>query len=331
MDIKTLNYNYVIIGCDEYYLVGYHDIITLPCVSYHTNYYDGFDSFWERQLVRWNFSRKINQYVHTPFSRLVYPKLYPHHFTDNKPICFLFFGNRQQIYQTDFLKYIRKNYKDSKIVLYMQDLVARNSELHFDSVNKQFDLLLSYDKGDAAKYNMHYYPTPMSYYPISEKNTLSESDIYFCGKGKDRYILIHNIYEQCSQVGLICDFYITEMPASAPRISGIHYNQPLSYIENLEHIVKTKCILEIMQGGADGYTPRTWESIMYDKHLLTNNTTFEHSLYYFSYGHHNIQTLKDSSILHWINTAVTYPYELKKKISPINLLYFIDKKLQSAS
>lgn len=322
--VNNLKYNYVIIGDGGYYLVGYHDIMALPCVSYHKDYYDGFESFVARQLVRLNLSPKTNKYIHSPFSRFVFPRLYPHHFGNNKPLCYVFFVYK---YRTDYLQYLRKTYSNVKLVLYMQDIVARTKGQDFDAINTQFDLLLSYDKGDAQKYNMEYYPTPMSYVPVNPTRNLPNSDIYFCGKGKDRYPLVHSLYNQYTKMGLKCDFYITDIPKEAPKIDGIHYNQPLSYMENLQHIANTKCILEIMQGGADGFTPRVWESIIYNKHLLTNNEQFKHSPYYYHIGHHDLNSIDKESILAWIRTTVTYPEELRQQISPINLLRFIDSKL----
>ena len=64
-----LKYNYVIIGNGEYYLIGYHDIINLPCVSYHTDYYSGSSSFIERQLI---------QHLHLSFDVDAFdPQLFP--------------------------------------------------------------------------------------------------------------------------------------------------------------------------------------------------------------------------------------------------------------
>lgn len=323
--LNDLKYNYVIVGNGGYYLVGYHDIIHLPCVSYHKDYYDGFDSFVARQLVRLNLSPKVNKFIHSPFSHFVFPRLYPHHFRDNKPICYVFFVYK---YRIDYLQYLRKTYPNVKLVLYMQDIVARTKGQDLNTISEQFDLLLSYDKGDATVYEMEYYPTPMSYVPINPTRDLPNSDIYFCGKGKDRYALVHSIYEHCTKMGLICDFHITDMSLDTQKIEGIHYNQPLSYIENLQHIANTKCILEIMQGGADGFTPRVWESIMYNKHLLTNNNNLEDSPYFYSQGHHNLESFENGSIIQWIKTDVAYPETLKQKISPINLLRFIDDKLK---
>ena len=206
--------------------------MNLPYVSYHKDFYDGFNNWAQRQLVRWNFSKQVNKLIPTPFSNYVYPRLYPHHFIDFKPICFLFFGNAQQIYQTSYPQYLRESYPKCRIVLYMQDIIARNAELDITNPSKEYDLLISYDKGDAKKYNMEYYPTPMSYVHVAKNDKISKSDLYFCGKGKDRYPLIHSIYEQCTRMGLICDFHITDMPDSAPRINGVHYNTNISYMEN---------------------------------------------------------------------------------------------------
>ena len=42
----------------------------------------------------------------------------------------------------------------------------------------------------------------------------------------------------------------------------------MNYIENLKHIRRTNCILEVVQNNAKGSTIRTWEAIMYDKKYL---------------------------------------------------------------
>ena len=329
--MEELKYNYVIIGSEGYYLVGYRDVIGLPTVSYHANYNAGFKGRLPRLLVRWNFSRQLNKYVHTPFSWYVYPKLYPHQFNDDKPICYIFFGNRQYIFQTSYLSYLRKHVPGVKIVLYMQDLVARNIGLHLDTCSSQFDLMVSYDQGDALRYGMAFHPTPMSVVDIPEDDCIPRSDVYFCGYAKNRYGKIHETYKKCVQAGLVCDFNILDLPPGVPRLDGIHYiDKPFDYLTNLQHVKKTRCVIEIMQEGADGFTPRLWESIVYDKHLLTNNSKIEQSPYYFEKGCHLLTHLSNDNITDMLNEDVLYPYALKESLSPKHLLQFIDQKLADA-
>lgn len=328
MEEIELHYNYVIVGCEGYYLVGYRDVMNLPCVSYHKDYWDGFRGIISRQLLRWNFSRQLNRCIHTPFSWYVYPRLYPYNFPDDKPLCYVFFGNLQYIYQTSYLDYLRSHVPDVKIVLYMQDLVARNHQLHLERVANKFDLMITYDSGDAEKYNLAFHPTPMSRVEIAIDKSFKKSDIYFCGYAKNRWKKVHDVFRQCQRMGLRCDFNILDLPLDAERLEGINYiTSPFSYIENLQHVISSHCVLEIMQDNADGFTPRLWESIMYDRHLLTNNNTVFESSFYYSLGHHSLEILNNKETIKALTTEVSYPDTLKESLSPRHLLSFIDKNL----
>jgi len=115
---------------------------------------------------------------------------------------------------------------------------------------------------------------------INDEN-IPQSDVYFVGSAKDRLELIFDVFHQLKQEGITCDFYLSGVPSSKKiKDAGIHYIHKMSYIENLKHVVRTKCILEIVQGNAKSSTLRTWEAIMYDKKLLTNNLTIANDYYY---------------------------------------------------
>lgn len=330
MEELSLKYNYVIVGSGAYYLVGYRDVMGLKNVSYHSGYSDGFDGFISRQLLRWNFSRELNKHIKTPFSAYVYPRLYPHHFEDDKPLCYLFFGNAQYVYQTSYLDYLRKHVPGVKLVLYMQDLVSRNRGLHFDKVRDKFDLLVSYDYGDASRYGMSFHPTPMSKVEVTADGMADKNDVYFCGYAKSRWQKVHEVYARCKELGLKCDFNLLDMPKDGEHLAGINYiEKPMDYLENLRHVVGSRCILEVMQDNADGFTPRLWESIMYDRHLLTNNDHVLRSEFYFAYGHHSIDLLRDDTATAVLSADVQYPDALKESLSPRHLLQFIDNLISA--
>lgn len=323
-------YNYVIFGAGDYYKVGYHDLTRCPNVLYLEHYMQTIHNPLVRLLTRLTFSHKVNRILHYPFRRFTFKRVLTLPFTDNKPLCFLYFGNvywsTAFLVNSPYFSYLKQTYPDAKFGMYIQDVVARNPHLDIPHIKEQFDFVLSYDKGDCAKYGLTYHPTPYSTFPVVQDNAIPESDVYFCGRGKDRYPLIHAIYEQCTAKGLKCDFHITDMPADAPRVQGIHY-RPLSYIENLRHIVRTKCILEIMQSEADGFTPRVWESLFYAKHLLTNNPTFAHSPYYRpSFSH--LVPADTETIGEWINRPVAPVSEaMQEELSPKRLIAHIDTLL----
>ena len=80
-----------------------------------------------------------------------------------------------------------------------------------------------------------------------------------------------------------------------------------------------------MQENADGYTPRLWEAIMLNKHLLTNNKRVKESNYY---NPNNILVINENdNISNWINSKVDIINSLKKEKSPLYLLELIEQIL----
>jgi len=51
----------------------------------------------------------------------------------------------------------------------------------------------------------------------------------------------------------------------------VYLDKFMPYEENLEYIKRSKCLLEIMQEGGNGYILRTCEAVAYNKKIITNN------------------------------------------------------------
>ena len=320
MDFK---YNYIIAGGSGFYEVAYSDLFNMQNVIYFRNYIDGINSKIKRLLLRANFNLKVNKLIRAPFGKLVYPWLFPHSFKENSPLCFIFFGTQFAVINTSYLEYLRKKYPNAKFVLYMQDIVASLPYYDIESYKKRFDLVLSYDKGDCERYNLEYYPTPFSKIDVAKLPKVEEDvDVYYCGAGKNRYATLFDTYRKCISQGLKCKFFIIGVPFENRIVGdGLIYDMLLSYKENLAYAAKSKCILEIMQENADGYTPRLWEAIMFDKHLITNNDGVKGSKYYCLDG---IHLLGECSVLNFINNNILYPEQIKEEMSPVNLLLKIE-------
>lgn len=311
-------YNYVIIGAGNlYYPVGYHDVMAMPNVCYLTEDDLGL-SIWARRLT---ISEKLPRFVRNTMCWLAFPRMFRHKFSRQEPICYVVFADKHDVFDTLYFKYLDMRYKHVKKVLYIQDLVARNKRLDIDVVRRKFDVLLSYDKMDCVQYGIVYQQTPYSVYSITEDNTVPCSDVFFCGLAKDaeRYKSILKCYDECMAQGLRCQFFVSGVDDIMERREGIIYNQRLAYDQILQHVAHTKCIVEIMQKEAVGYTPRTWESIIYDKHLLTNNTSLADAPFFEPESMH-IMKEDLCSIADWINTPVYNSEEKKQALSPIRLL-----------
>lgn len=322
--MQSLKYNYIIAGGNaEYYNVAYSDLRDLPNVVYFSGYIDGIHSRIKRLLARVNFNIRLNRWMKTPLRKVVNPWLFPHKF-DGENLCFIFFECQYAVINTDYIEYLRKKYPNAKFVLYMQDLVSSLPYYDINRYKRVFDLILSYDKGDCERYGLLYYPTPYS--KISMQQTITEDiDVFFCGASKNRYDEIISAYRKCTSEGLKCKFFVTGVPVDKQVAGeGLVYNRPITYKENLAYISKSKCILEILQKNASGYSLRLWEAIMYDKHLLTNNTSVVESKYYCSEFIH--LTNDNSPMSDWINNDMIIPSEYKSVLSPKNFLNFIDQR-----
>ncbi len=319
-------YNYIIIGARGFYEVAYKDIMDIYNVNYFPSYKIGLDNYIDKFLSKLTFSYKVNKILKNPFKSYTYKKIYKHTFYNKDNLCFVLFSCNHQIINSSYLDYLKQTFHNAKLVLFWHDIVKVNKYLNISYLKDKFDLILSYDYNDAKKYGFEYYPTPYSNYTIEDDQNIPFSDIYFAGYAKTRYKKILSIYEQCMNEGLKCDFYLFRMP-SYERLyaDNIKYDQPLSYIENLKHIKRTKCLLEIIQEGAIGFTPRVWESIMYDKHLLTDNLFVKKSIFY---NKNNMHIIKKTNLSDLLSKKVIYSSVQKEKLSPIHFIQFIDKKLK---
>lgn len=322
-NIDTFKYNYIIAGGSGFYEVAYNDLKEYDDITYYKNYIGGIESKLMKFLIRLNFNLKVNQFVSTPLSSIVYPNLYPFKYTNNKPLCFIFFGTQFAVMNSSYLKYLRKKFPGVKLVLYMQDIVSSLPYYHMRNYKKQFDIIISYDRNDAEKYGVLYYPTPYSYCDVKDID-IEPFDVYFCGFAKTRYPTIFEAFRKCKAEGLKCKFIISGVP-EAERIKhpDIIYDIHLSYQENLAYVKKCKCILEIMQENAVGFTPRLWESIFYNKHLLTNNKIITTSKYYDSERIHLYNP--DNRVKDWIDFQLNINKDIITQKSPVKLLEFIEK------
>lgn len=323
-----MRYNYIFFAPTHFSLHSFRDIIDMGNVHFYSSYTQNIKSKLLQRIVRINFSEKINRIKKNPFSLFINPILFDTSFEEDKPICFVFVGQAWYLYNSSYIDYVRRKFPDAKIALYMQDLVSANKHLDVDLAKHKFDCLISYDEGDAKNYNMHYFPTPYPNYIVEDNALIEPSDVYFCGKAKSdvRYRAIMDVFEVCKKNGLKTDFNISGLPVEKQiKADGIKYNVSMTYEENLQHVKKTKCILEAMQDSAFGFTPRLWESIVYEKHLLTNNKSISSSKYNFS----NVHFIQDGfdDLKRMISQPVNISNNVKDSLSAKNFIMFIDRLL----
>ena len=200
------------------------------------------------------------------------------------------------------------------------------------SLKQKMDLVVSYDMGDARKYGLEYHPTVLSKIQIP-LNSKYDSYFFFIGKSKNRLYLLIELSKGLKKYGIKCNFMVLGIPPEEQKEPEyINYiDKPLTYYENLNYAANAKCLLELMQPGAVGYTFRTSEALLYNKKLITNNQPIEDAPFF---NADNIVVLKDLSDEFFERTAKMIlneefiQYDNIDIISPNHLLLFFEKKMK---
>lgn len=94
--------------------------------------------------------------------------------------------------------------------------------------------------------------------------------------------ILLDIFKRLTSFGLICKYYLTGVPKDQQvALPGIEYSDRfMTYREMVYHTINANYVLEINQAGADGYTSRFLEAVMYNKKLITNNAFIRQSEFY---------------------------------------------------
>jgi hypothetical protein len=199
---------------------------------------------------------------------------------DAKPICFILNGICFEFYHNQLTDYLRRTYPGCKLVLYLGDLI-RSYKFDINQSNNIFDVVATFDKGESLCYDLLYCEEPFSFHQIERNPALDSIDVTFVGSAKGRLRDILAIYEILDEAGLHCDFHITGVPENQQKYADkILYNKQLSFYEVLQHVIASRCILEVLQQGESSPTTRVSEAIAYGKKLLSNCLELETKPYY---------------------------------------------------
>lgn len=319
-------------NASDYYKLNYSDILKSKDVLYIDNPVSRYNKSIQ-WLHRFHNSMFINSIVSLPFKKIWFPYYIKGYEIPKEDVCFIIDASPFYLttYMFDFFRYVKKLYPKGKYVLFYQDLIRLCPEDYRpNKMRDLFDLIVTYDKNESIQYGILYHPTVGSRLNVRCVDEVKDIDVYLLAKDKQRLPLIIDVYDALSNTGLVCEFFITEVPQNK-RIfrSGIHYlDRPMKYVENIKHVVKSKCILEVIQNNAVGYSLRLWEAILYDKKFLTNNQEMYKSEFYdirYVSIFNCIEDLNNKSKFILQNGDYQNPF--KKIISPRSLLNFIEEHL----
>lgn len=335
----AMSYKLVILGETwDLYRMSYRDLITDNSLYIAGITLDGkFHTLLHRIL----FSPKINSTISLPnksiwnwfLFRQVLQSL-----NKDTPVVFLLFRSWfSYAIKNGCIDYLRKHFKNCRIVLFLQDIIASYSDpitggnLNIEKYKDIFDLIISFDRGDSSLYNLKYHHTILSSIDVPIQQQY-KSDVFFIGKDKGRLPLIYEVFKKLTTYKLSCKFILWDIPEDERlKYPGLTYiDHLLPYTEVLNYVRNTNCLLEIMQNGAMGATYRTLEAISYNKFLLSNNKALSGSeLYDNSYIclFNNAEDITETAI-EFIRSNKPERNILQDKIRPVSLISFIESELE---
>jgi len=221
--------------------------------------------------LHWAYS--INQKIDLPLKRIWFRKMYRQTFDNDLPLCFIYMGSNSICYDSGFCDFVRKKDGRNRQVILHEDLISKSKNADYDQIKKKVDLCITYDKHEAEKYGIKFFPS-CTYQKILNEPFPKEydQDIYFLGTAKDRLDRIMAVYRYLHQNGVVCKFLIAGVPTEKRvKSDGIQYlDKYISYEENLKNVIRSKCLLEITQLGASNSSLRTLEAIAYGRRIVTD-------------------------------------------------------------
>ena len=175
-----------------------------------------------------------------------------------------------------FLSYVKKRFPRVKLVYLFTNIVKLSGAQKNSFVSQLslfYDYVYAFDLGDSERYGFHYsqliYNCPGPNY-IDKKDCLY--DVFYVGNAKDRLDTLHKVYSVLESLDLKLEFNICGV-SNEKQVhgTGINYNQYLHYVDIVEKIKKSKCIVDIIQGDSQGLTIKVCEAVIFDKLLITTN------------------------------------------------------------
>lgn len=334
-DNKKLKYSYIVFASldivyNEFMHIMYHDL------QYHDNvrfidtpFKVHKGSLLLKTIHRYHYHDVFNKVFELPLKSLWNRYYYNEACNNPENLCFVFFETALTKYHEVFFKYLKEKYHGSKFVVYFDDLVstfANTWSFNHSLADKYFDLKLSYDKGDCDKYGYLYYPTSYSVVNIKDRGDIEKSKLFFCGAAKQRYDQIINAFGKCCEAGIKNDFVIARYDGNNKQ-EGIKYiPYMLPYSEYLEHMIKSDCLLDVIQEGSKGFTVRVWEALVYGKRLLTNNKEILNAPFYDENQFCFFESIGNREIDFMTRNTELKP-RYREELSPFRMIEYIDKQL----
>ena len=307
-------------------------IVNLPATDY---YYLPYFQLYQFKNVFVNFSYvNSNKHIDSVLKKLskgsVYKKYLKVEYDSSKQYV-IFFDGQYTLCSNEFRQILKEKYPECKIIFHLGDLIETKKGINIEDIKAFSDLTVTYDHNDADNYGLTYHPDPYSQLPEEMlQSSNSHKNVIFFGLAKNRSAEILRVYDVLKRNSINCTFCIPDLSESdcntRPELRGASYTP---YIDYLKTVQSSDCLLEIIQKGSRGCTFRTWEAVVYNKKLITNNPSVKDEAFYDSRFIQIIESAEDIDA-DWINNAIKVNYGYSRVLAPSSCFEFYLDKLKAA-
>lgn len=293
----------------------------------------------EKRKIRKNifnilYKNKVNGILNGCFEPILKPKYTLEEFLkkNNNEDCVVIFmnGSLQKFYTEKNLKRIKEKYQNVKyVLLFVDGIFQKQAKRAYEIMQSEvFDLVYTFDKLDAQKYNLIYFNTPYSEIKsLSSENKID--GVYFCGSEKGRADFLDKVAIQLKELNIDYKFDVYSKTKIEKKYNfELKLDDYKPYVNILKDTLEYSCILDVVQSGRSEHTGlslRIYEATIYNKILITNNINiFNYDLYDPRYMHY----IKDANEIkiEWFKDKPDYSYN--GELSPKLFIKDIEKRLK---
>ena len=336
-----LKYNYVILSTDwDVYRQLYSDIIGREDVCYVAGP-QATKRGLRKMLYRLHFNKKLNLVVPLPFKRIWNRSYFSASFKEKKPVCFVLFRDWVSMNAyTGYIDWLKREYPGAKFVWILHDTIAEHRDfytgkiLDIDRYKQELDLVVTCNREEAVQRGLYYHHIPIS--KLAGERPEWHCDVLFIGQDKGRMNRLLRIYDDLTQKGARCRFFITNTTCKKDdkdREGITCLEQPMSYKDCQAWVAGSNCLLELRYSSAAGETLRASEALIYGKKLITDNPALAESP---DFTPQSIRILgpedgTEHVDLSFITSSLEMPADkmesYRKRLSPVALLEEFDSLL----
>jgi hypothetical protein len=194
-----------------------------------------------------------------------------------------------------------------------------------------FDLVASFDAGDAERLGIPHFNDPYAARQVSHRGRFA-TDVFFVGHDKGRLDKLCAIADRFRADGISYRILLAAAgdEAKAKEHGLTVLDSRLSYAEMLEQALDAKCLLEVLVDGQHSSSLRYYEAVVYNKLLLSDNPGIK-SLPVFHEEYMKCFDQADDIDTGWLRNTESVDYHYQGEFSVRRLIEMIEAGCNAAA